>query len=120
MSLRFRGAPAAGALVLLAAVAAATGWTAGPAAAAVERVRGIYLQEAIELATVDDRLIVLTRMTRFRRCGGRRGLAEDYNGHIVEVLGREVSGVGFVAGIVDAVEGCGLHAAGRLRDVGER
>lgn len=110
----------AGALVLLAALAAAPGMTPGSAAAAIERLRGNYLQQAVELASVDGRLVRLTRMTRFRRCGDRRGLAEEFNEHVVEVLGQQVPGVGFVAGIVNAVEGCETRAAGRLRDLGER
>lgn len=76
--------------------------TEGP----IERVRGIYLQRAIELATVGTRTVRLTRMTRFRRCGRYRGQAQDFNNHLVEVTGREVDGVGFVAGYVNAIEGC--------------
>ncbi|HKX16448.1 MAG TPA: hypothetical protein VJT33_00355 [bacterium] len=76
--------------------------TEGP----IERIRGIYLQRAIELATVGTRTVRLTRMTRFRRCGRFRGQAEDFNKHLVEVAGREVEGVGFVAGYVNAIEGC--------------
>ncbi len=105
-------------IVLLAAACCAAAlaiWASPRPAPAqrIERLRGIYLQRAIELATVDDRLIRLTRMTKFRRCGTGRGMAEDYNDHIVEVLGVTVPGLGFVAGIVDAVEGCDRAAAGR-------
>ena len=76
--------------------------TQGP----IEHIRGIYLQRAIELATVGTRTIRLTRMTRFRRCGRFRGQAQDFNQHLVEVAGREIQGVGFVAGYVNAIEGC--------------
>lgn len=72
----------------------------------VERIRGIYLQRSIQTATVDERLILLTRMTRFRKCGNLRAIAQDFNEHVVEVTGRNVEGVGFVAGFVNAVEGC--------------
>jgi len=85
-----------------------------------ERLRGIYLQQAVELATIDDRPILLTRMTKFRRCGSRRGMAEDFNDHVVEVLGRDVPGVGFVAGIVDAVEGCETQTGRLPRDLNRR
>ncbi len=81
-----------------------------------ERIRGIYLQQAVEFATLGARLVRLTRMTRFRRCGTHRGLPEDFNDHIVEVLGREVPGFGFVAAIVNAVEGCERQGAGRPQD----
>ena len=80
--------------------------TEGP----IEHIRGIYLQRAIELATVGARTVRLTRMTRFRRCGLFRGQAEDFNEHLVEVAGREVEGVGFVAGYVNAIEGCPASA----------
>jgi hypothetical protein len=72
----------------------------------VEHIRGIYLQRAIEIATVGTRTVQLTRMTRFRRCGRFRGMAQDFNGHLVDVAGREVEGVGFVAGSVNTIEGC--------------
>ena len=72
----------------------------------VEHIRGIYLQQAIEIATVGTRTVRLTRMTRFRRCGRLRGAAQDFNDHLVEVTGREVEGFGFVAGFVNAIEGC--------------
>lgn len=84
----------------------------GALAEAIERVRGNYLQQAVELATIDDRLVLLTRMTRFLRCGTRRGMAEDYNNHIVEVVGINVPDLGFVAGIVDSIEGCDRDTAG--------
>jgi len=100
--------PVARVLFLVMVAATATWIARPPASAAVERLHGIYLQQAIEFATVDDRQVLLTRMTRFRKCGGRRGVAEDYNGHIVEVAGQDVVGLGFVAGIVDAIEGCGM------------
>jgi hypothetical protein len=45
-------------------------------------------------------------MTRLRRCGTEWGLAEDFNKHILEVLGITMPGLGFVAGGVDAAEGC--------------
>lgn len=72
----------------------------------VEHIRGIYLQRAVEIATVGTRTVRLTRMTRFRRCGRFRGRAEDFNQHLVDVTGREVAGVGFVAAFVNAIEGC--------------
>lgn len=83
---------------------------APPVEGPIEHIRGIYLQRAIELATVGARTIRLTRMTRFRRCGRFRGQAEDFNKHLVEVAGREVEGVGFVAGYVNAIEGCPASA----------
>jgi hypothetical protein len=72
----------------------------------IEHIRGIYLQRAVEIATVGARTVRLTRMTKFRRCGRLRGVAEDFNHHLVDVTGREVDGVGFVAGFVNAIEGC--------------
>lgn len=90
----------------------------GPAV--VERLQGVYLQQAIELTLVGDRVVRLTRMTKFWRCGMRRPLAEDLNEHTVEVRGREVPGVGFVAGIVNAIEGCAPPADRRTREPGER
>lgn len=110
------------AVVIRLAMVVAAGCAVGPViwafpegapAQAIERLRGIYLQRAIQVATIDDRPILLTRMTKFRRCGTRRGTAEDFNDHIVEVLGVTVPGLGFVAGIVDAVEGCDKAGAGR-------
>ncbi len=89
-------------------------------ASAIERLRGIYLQQAIELATVGDREVVLTRMTRFRKCGSRRGLAEDFNAHTVDVLGQQVAGIGFVAGIVNAIDDCPAAAPGAARGGSER
>jgi hypothetical protein len=86
--------------------------TGGPAAPGpltegpVERIRGIYLQRSIQTATVGEQKILLTRMTRFRKCGNLRALAQDFNEHIVEVTGRNVDGIGFVAGFVNAIEGC--------------
>ncbi len=80
--------------------------------APVEHIRGIYLQRAVEIATVGTRTVRLTRMTRFRRCGRLRGIAEDFNRHLVDVTGREVDGVGFVAGFVNAIEGCAPGAGG--------
>ncbi len=96
-----------GALILLCAMMVIAGW--GGSDPPLERVRGIYLQQAIEFATVGDRLVRLTRMTRFARCWTRRPRAEDLNEHVVEVLGRDVPGVGFVAGVVNATEGCEPH-----------
>ncbi|HEV2440042.1 MAG TPA: hypothetical protein VGX97_08270 [bacterium] len=72
----------------------------------VEHIRGIYLQRAIEIATVGARTVRLTPMTRFRRCSRFRGRADDFNDHLVDVVGRDVEGVGFVAGFVNAIEGC--------------
>lgn len=114
------------ALILTAIVVAAGAWGgaaaawAGPGGGPVERLRGIYLQQAVELATVGDRLILLTRMTSFRKCGGPHGIAEDYNAHTVDVLGRDVPGIGFVAGVVDATDGCRPPAAGPAWDTRER
>jgi hypothetical protein len=94
-------------IVLLSGLSAAMPAAAtGQPAPAVEHVRGIYLQRAIEVATVGSRTVRLTRMTRFERCGGLRGSAEDFNEHAVDVAGREVPGIGFVAGVVNALEGC--------------
>jgi hypothetical protein len=76
--------------------------SAGP----VEHARGIYLQQAIEIATVGPRVVRLTRMTRFTRCGRFRGAAQDFNGHLVDAVGRDVPGIGFVAGTITAIEGC--------------
>lgn len=99
-----------GAFVLLALLLGCPGLVAaGPGALTegpIEHIRGIYLQRAIELATVGTRTVRLTRMTRFRRCGRLRGQAEDFNKHLVDVAGREVEGIGFVAGLVNAIEGC--------------
>jgi hypothetical protein len=81
--------------------------------ALVEHVKGIYLQQAIEVATVGSRTVYLTRMTRFRRCGQFPGVAEDFNDHLVDVVGTEVSGVGFVAGLVNTIEECTAHDAPR-------
>lgn len=89
-------------LSLIAVVPGAGGLDIPP----LERVRGVYLQQAVELAAVGSRLVIVTRMTRFTRCGMRHPLAEDLNEHTVEVLGIDLPGVGFVAGIVNAVEGC--------------
>jgi hypothetical protein len=83
----------------------------------IERIQGVYVQQAIELATVGDRLVRLTRMTRFERCRTRRPRAEDLNEHTVEVLGLDVPGIGFVAGIVNAIEGCESRAAGQPPDL---
>ncbi len=91
-----------------------------PGTAPVERLRGVYVQQAVELAAVGDRLVVLSRMTRFVRCGTRRPLAEDLNQHMVEVLGREVPGVGFVAGIINAIEGCEIPPDRRPFEPGGR
>ena len=90
-------------------VARATAAGAPPAAlphGPIEHISGIYLQRAIEIATVGTRTVHLTRMTRFRRCGVLRGMAQDFNEHLVEVAGREVEGIGFVAGLVNTIEGC--------------
>lgn len=84
----------------------------------IERVVGVYLQQAIELATVGDRPIYLTRMTSFRVCGHRGALAEDFNEHLVEVIGRRIPRVGFVAGIVNAVDRCTPRPTVRARDTG--
>jgi hypothetical protein len=107
------------ALLALSAIVAMAGW-GGSADPPVERIQGIYLQQAIELATVGDRPVRLTRMTRFERCRTRRPIAEDLNEHVVEVFGLDVPGLGFVAGIVNATEGCEPHAAGQPRDPGRR
>ncbi len=107
------------ALLALSAIVAVAGW-GGPADPPVARIQGIYLQQAIELATVGDRLVRLTRMTRFELCRTRRPRAEDLNEHVVEVLGLDVPGVGFVAGIVNATEGCEPRVAGWPRDPGAR
>lgn len=93
------------ALIALFAILAIAGW-GGSTDPPIERIRGRYVQQAIELATVGDRLVRLTRITRFELCRTRRPLAEDLNEHIVEVLGLDVPGIGFVAGIVNAIEGC--------------
>jgi hypothetical protein len=108
--------PAGGAHVAAAAALIAAALLAHPAAAttlpgsltegAIEHIRGTYLQRAIEIATVGARTVHLTRMTRFRRCGRVRGTAEDFNGHLVEVVGREVDGIGFVAGLVNTIDAC--------------
>jgi hypothetical protein len=89
-------------LSLIAVVPGAGGFEIPP----LERIRGVYLQQSVELAAVGNRLVMVTRMTRFTRCGMRHPLAEDLNEHTVEVLGIDLPGVGFIAGIVDAVEGC--------------
>lgn len=81
--------------------------TSGP----IERIHGIYLQQGVELATVGTRTVRLTRMTRFRRCGRLGAMAQDFNEHLVEVAGREVDGIGFVAGFVNAIESCPSAAA---------
>jgi hypothetical protein len=83
--------------------------------ATVEHVRGIYLQRAIEVATVGSRTVHLTRMTRFMRCGRFRGTAEDFNEHLVDAAGREVPGIGFVAGLVSTIEGCARQDGQRDR-----
>lgn len=123
------------ALALLAAMAAQPGAVmalpGGPADPArampadpgppLEHLRGVYLQEGIEFATVGGTLVRLTRFTRFARCRGRRPLAEELNEHTVEVLGRQVPGVGFVAGVVIPVEACAIPpAAGPGREAGDR
>ena len=108
--------PAAAALIAAALIAHPGDATAPPGSlteGAIEHVRGVYLQQAIEIATVGTRTVRLTRMTRFRRCGRVRGLAEDFNGHLVEVVGREVAGIGFVAGLVNTLDGCPAAARGR-------
>jgi hypothetical protein len=97
-------AAAAGILAAAAALLSLRSVAAEPVP--IEHLRGIYLQQAIELATVGTRTVLITRMTRFWRCGTGRGRADDFNGHLVDVAGREVPGLGFVAGIVDAIEGC--------------
>ncbi len=106
---RAGGAAALAALVSTLLFVPAVGWGETP----VEHIRGIYLQRAIEIATVGQRTVRLTRMTRFRRCGRFRGTAEDFNQHLVDVTGREVSGIGFVAGFVNAIEGCAQDVDGR-------
>ena len=107
------------ALILLSAMMAIARW-GGSGDLPFERVRGIYLQQAIEFATVGDRLVRLTRMTRFARCWTRRPRAEDLNEHVVEVLGLDVPGVGFVAGIVNATEGCEPHTVLQPRTLNGR
>jgi len=106
---RIRAAMLRGTHVLILAL---IGWgfavSAAPGAP-LEHVRGIYLQQAIEVATVGSRTVYLTRMTRFTRCGRFRGLAEDFNDHLVDVAGIEVPGIGFVAGLVSTIEGCTGH-----------
>jgi hypothetical protein len=93
-------------LLANACLSAPTFAAAPPTRGAIEHLRGIYLQRAIEVATVGSRTIVLARMTRFRRCGRFRGVAEDFNEHLVDVAGRDVDGIGFVAGLVTTLEGC--------------
>jgi len=100
------GIPAAGTFVLLLCAAASPAWIATSGAPPIERLQGVYLQQAVEVATVGDRMVLLTRFTRFKKCGGIRGMAEEYNDHTVEILGRETPGVGFVAGVVNLIEGC--------------
>jgi len=114
-----RRATAVAAAALLASLAALLDPpAAGARPSPVEHVRGIYLQRAIELATVGTRTVLITRMTRFWRCGSRRGTAEEFNDHLVDVAGREVADLGFVAGIVDSIDGC-TPAAGRSRGTAE-
>lgn len=103
------------ALIGWAVVTATTGW-GGPADLPVERIQGIYLQQAVELATVGVRLVRLTRMTRFELCRTRRPRSQDLNEHPVEVLGLDVPGVGFVAGVVTATEGSEPRVDGHPRD----
>ncbi len=106
LSRRGLGIPVVGTLVLLLCAGAAPAWVATSDVPTVERFQGIYLQQAVEIATVGDRMVLETRYTRFEKCGGKRGLAEEYNDHTVEILGRETVGVGFVAGVVNLIEGC--------------
>jgi hypothetical protein len=101
------------AVLMLPLPGAAAAAPADAVGSSIRHLRGIYLQQAIEIATVGTTTVRLTRMTKFRRCGRFRGTAEDFNGHVVDVAGREVEGIGFVAGIVDAIEGCSA-AAGTL------
>lgn len=103
------------ALIWVAAVTATAGW-GGSADLPVEHIQGIYLQQAVEFATVGARLVRLTRMTRFERCRTRRPQPQDLNEHPVEVLGLDVPGIGFVAGIVNATEECEPRADGHPRD----
>ena len=103
------------ALIGLAAVTSTAGW-GGSADLPFERIQGIYQQQAVELATVGVRLVRLTRMTRFERCLTGRPSPEDLNEHPVDVLGLDVPGIGFVAGIVNATEGCEPRADGHTRD----
>jgi len=103
------------ALLALSAIMAVAGW-GGSTDPLIERIRGLYVQQALELATVGDRLVRLTRMTRFERCRTRRPRADELNEHIVEVLGLDVPGIGYVAGIVNANEGCESHAAVQVPD----
>lgn len=110
--------PAIGTLILLLCAAASPAWIATSDSPAFERFQGVYLQQAVEVATVGDRMVLLTRFTRFKKCGGARGLAEEYNDHTVEILGRETPGVGFVAGIVNLVEGCRPTSAPVSRPAG--
>ena len=95
-----------GTVLLLFCAGAAPAWVATSDTPAVDRFQGIYLQQAVEVATVGDRVVIENRYTRFKKCGGRRGLAEEYNDHTVEILGRDTLGVGFVAGVVNLIEGC--------------
>jgi len=109
-----RRVPAAAALIaaiFLAHPEAVPAQPGGLTGGAIERIRGIYLQRAIEIATVGTTTVRLTRMTRFRRCGRVRGVAEDFNDHLVEVVGRDVEGIGFVAGLVNTLDGCVPPAA---------
>ena len=102
-------------LLALSAIIAVAGW-GGSTDPLIERIQGLYVQQAIELATVGDRLVRLTRMTRFERCRTRRPRAEELNEHSVEVLGLDVPGIGYVAGIVNAIEGCEAHAEDQAPD----
>lgn len=55
-------------------------------------------------------------MTRFEQCRTRRPRPQDLNEHPVEVLGVDLPGVGFVAGIVNATEKCEPRADEYPRD----
>jgi len=110
--------PAIGTLTLLLCAAAAPAWIATSDAPTLERFQGVYLQQAVEVATVGDRMVLLTRLTRFMKCGGTRGLAEEYNDHTVEILARETPGVGVVAGVVNLIEGCKSTSAPVARPAG--
>jgi hypothetical protein len=118
LSGRGLGIPVVGTVALLFCAGAAPAWVATSDAPTVERFPGIYLQQAVEVATVGDRMVIENRYTRFKKCGGVRGLAEEYNDHVVEILGRETVGVGFVAGVVNLIEGCALPSAPAPRPAG--
>jgi hypothetical protein len=110
--------PVIGTVLLLFCAGAAPAWVAISDTPKVERFQGIYLQQAVEVATVGDRMVIENRYTRFKKCGGTRGLAEEYNDHTVEILGRDTLGVGFVAGVVNLIDGCRPSSAPVERPAG--